>query len=313
MISILFDKLIQTYLPKIYELKKIRNENYFNIFYKFNFKLNSIPNFPINITKIFNLDIKSDYIVDNLGYIELESGEKFCGIIAEKFHIKQFNYIKDIFKKKILKENYLVALDIAKRYQSIDWLCKKENEIFKKNCGVFIEVGSYLSYKAIRISKEFFYHPNSKILCFEIDKDNVNIANKNIKLNNCKNIKNFNLAISNSNTTTEYYSKARQINSLENIKNVSCGKKKIIQSIKLDDIIEKKQIKKIDFIHITVNGSENKVLEGISNNIKKVAIILLVSQYIDSAFKKSVKFLKKNNFTIEIINQNTVYAKNNIF
>ena len=195
------------------------------IFYKFNLKLRFFPNFPSNVQKIFNLEINNNYILKELGFIELKSGEIFCGNIAKEYHIRQFNFIKDLLKKKILKENYLVALDISKRYQSLDWLCGKSNEIFKKNCGVFIEVGSYLSHKAIKINKTFFYHPNSKILCFELDKNNFEIANRNVKMNNCKNIKNYNLAISNSNNITEYYSKGRQRNSLEKIIN-TFGEKK---------------------------------------------------------------------------------------
>ena len=299
------------YFPKLYKLKKIRNESYLKIFYKFNLKLRFLPNFHRNIQKIFNLEINNNYILGELGFIELKSGEIFCGNIAKEYHIRQFNFIKDLLKKKILKENYLVALDISKRYQSLNWLCGKSNEIFKKNCGVFIEVGSYLSHKAIKINKTFFYHPNSKILCFELDKNNFEIANRNVKMNNCKNIKNYNLAISNSNNITEYYSKGRQINSLEKIIN-TFGEKKITESISLDKIIEIEKIKEIDLIYVTVNGSEHKVLEGLSNNINKVKHILIVSQYIKDSFDQSVQFLKKNNFTLQIINKN-IYAKNNIF
>ena len=289
MISDLFSKIILKYYPNIYKLRKIRGESYLKIFYNFNFKLKSLPNFPRNVEKIFDLDINNDYVVGDLGYVHLKSGEVFCGEIAKSFHIQQFNFIKDRLKKKILKKNYLVALDIAKRYMGIGWLCKKEKEIFKKNYGVFIEVGSYLSHKAIKISKQYLNHPESKILCFEISQDNFRIAKKNIELNYCDNIKIFNLAVSNSNTILEYNSKGRQRNSLENIKNTSNGIKKKVKSVKLDNVIENEQIKKIDFIYITVNGSEHKVLQGLSNNIKKVSKILIVSQYINKSFDQSVR------------------------
>lgn len=130
-------------------------------------------------------------------------------------------------------------------------------------------------------------------------------------MNNCKNIKNYNLAISNSNNITEYYSKGRQRNSLEKIIN-TFGEKKITESISLDKIIEIEKIKEIDLIYVTVNGSEHKVLEGLSNNVYKVKYILIVSEYIKVSFDLLVQFLKKNNFTIQIINKN-IYAKNNIF
>lgn len=313
MISDLFSKIIFKYYPKFYKFKKIRGESYLKILYKFNFKLKSLPNFPRNVEKIFDLDINNDYVDGDLGYVQLKSGEVFCGKIAESFHIQQFNFIKDRLKKKILKENYLVALDIAKRYMAMHWLCKKENEIFKKNHGVFIEVGSYLSHKAIKISKKYLNHAESKILCFEMSQENFRIANKNIELNNCDNVKNFNLAVSNSNTILEYNSKGRQRNSLENIKNTSGGLKKKVKSVKLDSVIENEQIRKIDFIYITVNGSEHKVLEGLSNNIKKVSKILIVSQYINESFDQSVRFLKENNFTVEIIKKTNIYGENKFF
>ena len=146
---------MKKYFLKIYNFKKIRRESFFRIFYKYNFKLKYLPNFPRNIHPMFDLEIKNDYVVGDLGHIELKSGEIFCGKISQQFHIKQFHFIKDLLKKRISEKNYLVALDIAKRYSSINWLCKKENEIFKKNCGVFIEVGSYLSHKAIKINRSF--------------------------------------------------------------------------------------------------------------------------------------------------------------
>lgn len=88
------------YFPKVYKLKKIRNESYLKIFYKFNLKLRFLPNFPRNIQKIFNLEINNDYILGELGFIELKSGEIFCRNIAKEYHIRQFNFIKDLLKKK---------------------------------------------------------------------------------------------------------------------------------------------------------------------------------------------------------------------
>jgi hypothetical protein len=92
--------------------------------------------------------------------------------------------------------------------------------------------------------------------------------------------------------------------------NTSDGIKKKVKSVKLDNVIENEQIKKIDFIYITVNGSEHKVLEGLSNNIKKVSKILIVSQYINKSFDQSVQFLKENNFTVEIISKTNIYGEN---
>ena len=134
---------------------------------------------------------------------------------------------------------------------------------------------------------------------------------------------NINSAISNFNGETFYYenSPINQQNSL--IKDNDNQKKVKIKCNTLNDVLEKNNIIKVDYINIDTEGTELQVLNGI--DFKKYKPMLLTIE--DNSFNlnnpsklKKISFMKKNNYeiiniigvTMFFINKNKVLEINNL-
>ena len=79
--------------------------------------------------------------------------------------------------------------------------------------------------------------------------------------------------------------------------------KKIVKTMKLNSLIIKMKIPKIDLIKIDTEGHELEVLEGLGSKIKIIKVILIEfhnsSTYLGYNSKKIEMLLKKNNFKLE--------------
>ena len=77
----------------------------------------------------------------------------------------------------------------------------------------------------------------------------------------------------------------------------------MIKCIKLDNLLKKNKIKKIDLLKIDTEGHELQVMKGLGKYIKNVKYILIefhISNiYINYDSKKIHYYLKKNNFSLK--------------
>jgi FkbM family methyltransferase len=117
-----------------------------------------------------------------------------------------------------------------------------------------------------------------RIYAFEPDTSNYFLLQENLKLNNCNNVRAYNFALSNKESVVEMisYNPADlnlklQGDSFKYMKEVSDITEPLhrTKAYKLDDLDEIKNISKIDFIKIDVEGAELLVLQGSINTIKK--------------------------------------------
>ena len=191
------------------------------------------------------------------------------------------------------------------------------NRIFKNyNDGMYIDIGAY--------------HPQKGSLTYSLYKKgwkgvNIDISKTSIDLFNISRPTdlNINSAISNFNGETFYYenSPINQQNSL--IKDNDNQKKVKIKCNTLNDVLEKNNIIKVDYINIDTEGTELQVLNGI--DFKKYKPMLLTIE--DNSFNlndpsklKKISFMKKNNYeiiniigvTMFFINKNKVLEINNL-
>ena len=76
-----------------------------------------------------------------------------------------------------------------------------------------------------------------------------------------------------------------------------------IKTMKLNSLINKQKIQKIDLIKIDTEGHELQVLKGLGNKVKMIKVILIEfhnnNTYIGYDSKKIEMILKKNNFRLE--------------
>jgi FkbM family methyltransferase len=148
---------------------------------------------------------------------------------------------------------------------TVNWkyfLEKLKNEKIKN----FFEIGSHLSEDAIA-TKIFFNLKDQDIYCFEINKNNYNIAKKHNP-----NFNHYNVGISDFNGESDFYEENSTGSSLlkEVNKNYPIKKAKILT---MDYFINQNNIKNIDFCKIDVEGLAGQVLLGFKDKLKIVKFL----------------------------------------
>jgi len=193
-------------------------------------------------------------------------------------------------------------------------LCLKKKKL---NINCFIDVGSHRGTYTDLIIKNFNVN---KVLMFEPQKYIFKIIKKKYK--DFKFIKIFNNAISNKNKLQKIYINRHDLTSsltkLDETNPYLQHKAKLfasnntqslikktydVKTIRLNDIIKKNDIKKIDLLKIDTEGHELQVLIGLSKSIKKVSFILIEFHrnkiYFNYSSKKIHNYLIKNSFVLE--------------
>lgn len=163
----------------------------------------------------------------------------------------------------------------------------------KKKQGVYLDIGCY--------------HPIRASLTYGLFKKgwsgiNVDISKNTINLFNICRPKdlNLNIGISDENLETEYF-QAGIINQANSLNEINNAKKVKIKTVNLDTLIEKYQIKKIDYLNIDAEGLDYKVISGFS--LKKIRPILITIEDFNNQ-NYDIKNLMKNEINDFFYNKN---------
>lgn len=173
----------------------------------------------------------------------------------------------------------------------------------KKSNSIFIDIGCNYGAFSIPIAK---LKTNLNIFCFDPSKKSLNKLKENIKLNDLRNIKYFELGIGEKKKTVLFD------DDLDNYKNSGSyqinstitGYKINVESI--DNLIKKKFIKPKDniFIKIDIEGYEFYALQGLIKTINNYNVTILfefskkILQNHSNLEKELFKFLNDNNLRI---------------
>ena len=216
---------------------------------------------------------------------------------------------------KLLKCIAIYFFDLIDKY----FHQKKIIKSLKKNkiaISTFIDVGAHkglytdLINKNFKLKKIFMFEPQANIYKFLKNKykKNKKISIFNNALSNKKSINKLNI---NYHDLTSSLSELDENNLYLKLKSKLFGttsknivyKKEKVKTFKLDDIILKKKINKIDLIKIDTEGHEMQVLEGLKKKIKTVRCLLIEFHndtiYLKYKPKKIHSYLIKNNFILQ--------------
>lgn len=198
------------------------------------------------------------------------------------FYLRKNTKDKDIFKHIILEGDYDIKFD------------------FKPE--IIIDAGAYTGFSSVFFANKY---PNSKVFAIEVDNDNFKTLQKNSKP--YKNIFSFNNALWYNNTKLK-------------INNVGVNKCSItvneefsnegVQTITINDIIDKYYLDKIDLLKIDIEGAEKELFENNPHSWlskTKVLIIELHDRKKVGCSKAVFEAMLKYNFSTEVKSEYIIF------
>jgi len=207
---------------------------------------------------------------------------------------------KNVKTQKTFDENIKINLDLE------DWIQKqiyffgryevekKETMLWKnilKEGQTIFDIGANIGYYSLLASKRI---GDGRIYAFEPVKQTFERLTKNVKINNFKNIKVNNLAVSNEEGTVDIYvanSKNTGTSSITNHMHFN-GDKQTVKSLTIDHFVKSNNIEAMDIVKIDVEGAEMMVIEGMEKSLRKFNPIVMI-ELIDERLKAAGSSIKE--------------------
>lgn len=147
------------------------------------------------------------------------------------------------------------------------------------------DIGGNIGYFSLFFSKRF---PDAQFYTFEPIPNTFKYLKKNLAINNSKNIKAFNMGLTDKKQNMEMFfnPEGSGSSSLRDLLEADCTKKITCEFSTLDDFVQENKIEAIDFIKCDVEGAEKFVYEGGIKTIEKFHPVI----YSEMLRKWSAKF-----------------------
>ena len=162
---------------------------------------------------------------------------------------------------------------------------------------VIIDVGGHIGLFSLYASQ---FCKNGSIFTFEPMVENFDLLSENIKLNNLDNIKIFNLAVSNSNSSVKLY--LNQDDAGHSMFSKS-SKSVTVNSISLQQIFDNNHIEHCDFLKLDCEGSEYEIIKNLPapyfKKIKKMVIEYHMADTNPELLDELISILKSQNYNLE--------------
>jgi hypothetical protein len=170
-----------------------------------------------------------------------------------------------------------------------------KNKIIKNN---IIDLGAWIGDNSIPWAKNI----DGIVYAIDPSEENCNFINKTCELNEIKNVKTIQHAISNVN---EELTTNDELNHCSFIyKNPESSVINKVNSVSLDYLYAEKQIKNIGYIHLDVEGMEYKIIKGSSNLIDACRPIISFEQHLElDDYDIILSYLKNKNYNIFLIDE----------
>ena len=158
-----------------------------------------------------------------------------------------------------------------------------------------VEVGCNIGYYALLESK--LVGKNGKVIAIEPSPINFQYTEKNLSLNKNSNVKYYNFAVGNIDTTTQFFiSNSSNWSKIIEHPSPSISEKNLVTVSlkKLDTFALENSLDNVDFIRMDIEGYETKAYEGMKKIIKKHKPKILIEIHSRLLGKeKTIEFMKK--------------------
>ena len=218
-----------------------------------------------------------------------------------------------IFRKTVIKEvnGLKMLLNLRDRGVSRDLFMYGKRELIPTNYllnghivkegDVVLDIGANIGYYVLIESK--LVGEQGKVYAIEPVSSNLAQLQQNLKLNNCKNVEVFKLAVGDKNGKAKIYiPEKRNLSTLD--KNALEGNLKSVEEIEVitvDSFLDKKP--KPNFIRMDVEGYEFYIIKGMNKTLKlniKLFIEIHPHKMTEEQLCEMLEILEKNGFYVEL-------------
>ncbi len=137
---------------------------------------------------------------------------------------------------------------------------------------IVVDVGANIGYYTLLMAQKV-----NKVVAIEPDKENFKILNKNIKVNNLKNVEVINAAVGNKQTKIKYYQSEENFGDGRVYRTIIPRTSYSVTSYRLDDVLKNEP--NISLIKIDTQGWEPAVIEGAKKIIEKDKPIIFLEYW----------------------------------
>ncbi|MEM4479554.1 MAG: FkbM family methyltransferase [Candidatus Methanomethylicaceae archaeon] len=220
----------------------------------------------------------------------------FDQIMSKHFMNRFTGFIKPLNKREAFTFYdgfyYVIPLDDTGILEEVKKVYIKPKENY-----IVIDIGAHYGFYTVYVSR--IVGTNGLILSFEPHPNNYKRLLMNLRLNDVSNVKTFNIALGEFNGKTRLYIHSLSVGHSIHFKSKDYV---TVELVKLDTIVERLNLKKVDLIKIDVEGAELDVLKGASNVIERFKPSLTIAAYhFPEEIVKLEEWLKKKNPNYVII------------
>jgi FkbM family methyltransferase len=208
--------------------------------------------------------------------------------------------------KLFLDNNDSLHLSIYNNWERENFEAETMKKIIKKG-DIVLDLGAHIGYYTLILAE--LVGAEGKVYAFEPDPMNFSLLEKNITVNNFKNVILIQKAVSDKVGKVKFYLNKEHSASNSLYKDKSHNNFVEVETVKLDDYF-KDFNKEINFMKIDVEGAEGSVIIGAKNLLRRSPNLVLITEICPPALENSefgqknyLELLKKNNFKLYYLNE----------
>lgn len=247
---------------------------------------------------------------DQMHYVTLQNGFTFYGPETRGKEKKYYNLLPARIKGALPFCCFAIASDIIIRYirGGLKLGGPAKETFYKVKPGdVAAEMGAYRGYFCMYMAEKI--GPEGKVIAIEPLPDNLRFLQKNVEVNNLKNIHIVANGVWNKKDVLTFQRSAGDFQSSSIDLNYKNGLDYQMEVDTLDHIIPESGVARVDFMIIQLNGAELEALEGLNNILPdNIAIAARYKKEGVVAAKLIGKQLAEKGYTVKILKRDYLFA-----
>lgn len=251
---------------------------------------------------------------DDQAFVKLKSGMIFYGPRPASKEKKFYSLLLSRSVKNNLPFHcYQIAIDIVIRYKegNLKWGGPAKEAFYKVQEGdVIAEMGAFRGYYTLYLSQKV--GAKGRVIAIEPIPENVEYLQKNIEVNEIKNVTIVPKGVWNENDKKVFQRKSSDFQSGSIDISYQNQEEQAIEVNTLDKILSDHQVSTLDFMLIQLNGAEYEALEGLSKSKPKhLAIAARYNKDEKDIAEEIQELLTQRGYKTDSLQKKFVYAQLN--